>query len=124
MRETDSAGGGLEHEANMNIKLTIVALVIACTFSAFAQTSTTDIPPELSTPDTVETRLGTMRFKDGVPAAATAARAYDHMDAVHAEGAFYNAFSAVNMWALRKGFLAAGVNDGEVLLFSGLMDAK
>jgi hypothetical protein len=28
------------------------------------------------------------------------------------------------MWAVRKGFLAAGINDNDVLVFSGLMDAK
>jgi hypothetical protein len=65
-----------------------------------------------------------MNFKDGVPDAATAAKAYDHIDAVHAEDAFYNAFSAVNMWAIRRAYIAAGINDGDVLLFSGLMDSK
>lgn len=28
---------------------------------------TTDIPPAITTPDSVETRLGTLKFSDGVP---------------------------------------------------------
>jgi hypothetical protein len=86
--------------------------------------SAAPIPPQVATPDRVETPLGTMHFKDGMPDAATAAKAYDHIDAVHAEDAFYNAFPAVSQWAIRKGFIDAGINDNDVLIFSGLMDAK
>jgi hypothetical protein len=28
---------------------------------------TADIPPEITTPDSVETRLGTLKFFDGLP---------------------------------------------------------
>ena len=86
--------------------------------------SAAPIPPQVATPDRVETPLGTMHFKDGMPDDATAAKAYDHIDAVHAEDAFYNAFAAVSQWAIRKGFIDAGINDNDVLIFSGLMDAK
>jgi hypothetical protein len=82
------------------------------------------LPSASSTPKQVETPLGTLHFKDGMPDDSTAAKAYDHIDSVHAEDAFYNAFAAVNMWAVRKGFVDAGINDGDVIIFSGLMDAK
>ena len=32
---------------------------------------TMDIPPEITTPDTVETRIGTLKFLDGFPDDAT-----------------------------------------------------
>ena len=32
---------------------------------------TTDVPPQITTPDSVETRLGTLRFFDGFPDDAT-----------------------------------------------------
>jgi len=35
---------------------------------------TTDTPAEITTPDSVETRLGTLRFTDGFPDEATVAR--------------------------------------------------
>ncbi len=33
---------------------------------------TTDIPPQITTPDSFETRLGTLKFFDGLPDKATA----------------------------------------------------
>jgi hypothetical protein len=41
---------------------------------------TTDIPPEITTPDSVETRLGTFRFIDGFPDQATVEKVYDNLD--------------------------------------------
>jgi hypothetical protein len=52
--------------------------------TASAQTMTTDMPPAIRTPDRVETRLGTLNFKDGVPDEATAQKLFDEIDYVHA----------------------------------------
>jgi hypothetical protein len=41
---------------------------------------TTEIPPSLVTPNTVETRIGTLKFTDGFPDDATAAKVYDNLD--------------------------------------------
>ena len=38
--------------------------------------------------------------------------------------AFINGYPGVNQYAIRKGFIAAGVNDDDFAVFSGLMDAK
>ncbi len=38
---------------------------------------TTDIPPQITTPDSVETRLGTLKFFDGFPDDATVEKIYD-----------------------------------------------
>jgi hypothetical protein len=83
-----------------------------------------DNPSEISTPDRVESRLGTLQFHDGMPSPDTADKIYDQLDYVHGVNTFLNAYSAVNMWALRKGLIEAGVNDNDVLIFSGLMDSK
>jgi hypothetical protein len=40
----------------------------------------TDIPPEITTPDSVETRLGTLHFFDGFPDDATVEKVYDNLD--------------------------------------------
>ena len=85
---------------------------------------TTDMPPAIRTPDRVESRLGTLNFKDGVPDDATAQKLFDEIDYVHAFEAVIGGFAAVNQLALLKGFRAAGVNDNEVLVTPGLLDAK
>ena len=91
---------------------------------ATTETNIPNVPPGVATPDRVETRLGTLSFTDGVPDAATAQKLFDELDYVHAVTAFINGYAAVNQLALLKGFRAAGVNDNEVLVTSGLMDAK
>ncbi len=96
-------------------------LAVACV--AEAQTSPA-IPPSITTPDRVETRIGTLEFNDGAPSQATLDKVYDNVDFTHAYEAFVNTMQGVNAAAIRKGFLDIGVKDNEILVFSRLMDAK
>ena len=77
----------------------------------------------ISTPDRVDSRLGTLEFRDGAPTKATAELLYDHLDFVHGVEAFINAFPGASLAAIRQGFLSIGVEDNSVLLFSELMDS-
>jgi hypothetical protein len=106
----------------------LAALIAVCTALALphlaaAQTAPA-IPPALSTPDKVETRIGTLDFKDGMPSKDTIAKIYDNRDFTQAFAAFANTLQGVSIRALHKGLLSAGVKDNEVLVFSELMDAK
>jgi hypothetical protein len=78
----------------------------------------------ISTPDKVETRIGTLEFKDGMPSKETVAKVYDNLDFTHAFEAFVNTMQGVNMAAIHKGMLGIGVKDNELVIFSELMDAK
>ena len=82
------------------------------------------IPPSITTPDKVETRLGTLDFKDGMPSAATSDKIYDNLVFTHAFDTFVNTMQCVNMAAIRYGMLGIGVKDNEFILFSKLMDAR
>jgi hypothetical protein len=82
------------------------------------------IPPSITTPDKVESRIGTLDFKDGAPSRATLDKVYEHVDFTHAFETFVNTMSGVSIHAIRKGLLSAGVKDNEVVVFSELMDAK
>ena len=77
----------------------------------------------ISTPDKVESRLGTLEFDDGAPSKETAELLYDHLDFLHGVEAFIGAFPGASMWALRQGFRSIGVEDNSVLIFSELMDS-
>ena len=48
----------------------------------------TKIPPSIMTPDTVETRIGTLKFVDGVPTHETTQKLYDHLDFLRGVEAF------------------------------------
>jgi hypothetical protein len=44
----------------------------------------TDIPASLTTPDVMESSLGTLMFNDGVPSDETVAKVYENLDLTRA----------------------------------------
>ena len=82
------------------------------------------IPAAISTPDKVDTRIGPLEFKNGVPINATAEKVYDNLDFTYAYRAFMDNMRGVSIRAARKGLQSIGVKDNEVVVFSELMDAK
>ena len=96
---------------------------LALPHTATAQTATA-IPPAITTPDKVETRIGTLEFKDGAPSAATAEKVLDSLDYVRGVDAFMNSFSGASAYAIRKGFHSIGAEDNTVVIFSELMDSN
>ena len=101
-----------------------VALLAAHVPAVRAQQKPADIPASITTPDKVETRIGTMEFKDGMPSKETLDKVYDNLDFTHAFEAFVNTFQGVNMAAIREANATIGVKDNEIIVFSQLMDAK
>jgi hypothetical protein len=86
--------------------------------------NTSAIPASLTTPDKIETRIGTLEFKDGAPTVETAAKVYDTLDFTRALNVFNNSFRGASAYAIRKGFLSIGAEDNTVVIFPDLMDAK
>jgi hypothetical protein len=78
----------------------------------------------LSTPDRVESRLGTLKFDDGAPSEETAALLYDNLDFQHAVQAFLGSLPIASLVALRRGFQSVGVEDNAFTLFPTLMDSQ
>ena len=69
---------------------------------------TTDIPASITTPDNVETSLGTLKFFDGFPDAATVQKVYDNLDFQRGVQTFLTAMPAASACAFRKGFRTFG----------------
>jgi hypothetical protein len=87
----------------------------------------TSVPEEtvrsLSAPDTVETRVGALAFKDGVPSVETARAVFDTLDFANALAVYNNSFRGASAYALYTGISkVAGANG--VVIFSELMDAN
>jgi hypothetical protein len=101
-----------------------IVTVTLLALAPFGQAQSPKVPPAITTPDKVETRLGTLEFRDGMPSEDTIDKVYDQLDFTHAFECFVNTFQGVSMAAIHKGFLDIGVKDNEVLVFSTLMDAK
>jgi hypothetical protein len=78
----------------------------------------------LSTPDKVESPIGTLEFKDGGPSPQTVQKAFDALDFNHALGAYLNSYGGASAYALRAGFRSIGADDNSIVVFSELMDSN
>lgn len=78
----------------------------------------------LSAPDSVETSLGTLTFKDGVPSVETTQSVYDTLDFTRALNVYNNSFRGASALGIAKGLESAGAADNEVIVFSELMDSS
>jgi len=96
-----------------------VLVTVGLSLPAFAQA-----PASVTTPDRIDTRLGTLEFKDGAPSKATVEKVYDNLDFMHGVEAFVNAYQGASTYAIREGMLNAGVEDNTLVVFSELMDSK
>ena len=86
---------------------------------------TTDIPESITTPSSVETRIGTLEFFDGIPTKETSELVYDYLDFSRAMETFLNGIPAASIEALRLGAASLGAkNSNQVLYFDELMDSK
>jgi hypothetical protein len=84
----------------------------------------TEIPASITTPDRVETRLGTLRFFDGFPDEATVETVYDNLDFQRAVQAFLVTMPAAPHHALRTGFRTFGPDNQTVLITETLLDSR
>jgi hypothetical protein len=85
---------------------------------------TTDIPAEISTPDSIETRLGTLEFFDGLPDSATVEKVYDNLDFLRGVDVFLNTMAATSTLANIEGLRSVGGNNQTVVLHEDRVDAK
>lgn len=105
-------------------KCGVLLMSLAATNFVGGIASASELPPSLVTPDKLETSIGALEFKDGVPDKATSQKLYDNLDLTYAYRAFMDNMRGVSIDALRRGMHEIGVKDNEVLVFSNLMDAK
>ncbi len=86
---------------------------------------TTDIPKCITTPDSVETRLGTLKFDDGFPDDATVQKLYDNLDFQRGVQAFLTGMPGASLVAMRHALRELGaVNGKTILVAETLLDSK
>jgi hypothetical protein len=108
----------------------ILVLWAATGFTASAQTQpapkySAKVPPSILTPNTVETRIGTLRFFDGLPDTDTVKKVYDNLDFSRGVEAFLAGMPAASVYAVCEGISQAGVKrNGGIAITEELMDAR
>ena len=84
----------------------------------------TPIPPKITTPDRVETSLGTLGFRDGVPSAETSRKLFDNLDLMRAVEVFLDCIPAASIEAIRRGHTELGVDAcNKLLIMDELLDS-
>jgi len=73
----------------------------------------TKIPESVLTPDKVKTRVGTLKFFDGIPTEKTAELLFENLDLNRGQQAFLNGMPASNFEAGRAGHMALGQKEGQ-----------
>src|ERR1700733_9138572 len=81
-------------------------------------------PGILVTPDSLESSIGALKFKDGAPGADTTSKIYDALDFNRGLEVFLNSYGGASAYAIQKGFKSIGAEDNTVVIFSDLMDAN
>jgi hypothetical protein len=78
----------------------------------------------LGVPDTIDTNIGPLDFKFGVPTVETAQKVYDTLAFTRGLNVYNNSFRGASAFAIRKGLIEAGAEDNSVVLFPKLMDSN
>ncbi|TWU29608.1 DUF1254 domain-containing protein [Bythopirellula polymerisocia] len=104
--------------------LAIVFLTQVCFKGIASAESNSGIPSSLTTPNKVETSIGTLEYKDGAPSIQTAEKVRDALDFTRALNSYNNSFRGASAYAICKGFRDIGAQDNDVVIFSDLMDSK
>lgn len=111
----------------MIMKILTSALIIATASSSsvFADVSD-DIMRTITTPDKVETSIGTLNFSDGVPSHETVSNVYDYLDTMRAVDTFLKGISLASHDGLFRGNLdQLGAKEvHQIPITSQLLDSK
>lgn len=84
----------------------------------------THIPEKIMTPDSVETRIGTLEFYDGLPTKETAKTVFDNLDFMRGVEVFLNFIPATSIEGMRMGMVGLGVtSSNKVVIMDNLLDS-
>lgn len=107
----------------LKLAITFVAVHFMC-LPVGAQVSQETLK-SISTPNTVETSIGTLEFLDGAPLPETAEKVYDFLDTMRGVDAFLKGMPGASLHGLIKGARDTGaVEYNQVLIFDKLMDSN
>ena len=110
---------------------TYVLIATAVIVAGCEKVTTTDdaiayapVPESIQTPDSVDTRLGTLEFFDGLPNAESIEKVRDNLIFQRGVRAFLDTLHIASLHAMREGLREMGIENGTVGIFENLMDSK
>ena len=110
------------------LKLLLSGLLLASPITGLAASGkmkySTNIPKNVITPDTMETRIGTLDFVDGVPTKETSQKVWDQLDFSRAVEAMIMTTPAASLQGFRKGIQKWGPDNETMIVWEGRLDSK
>ncbi len=111
------------NKSTLLLSVTFVAVFLS-PLIATAQVSQ-DVLDSISTPNEVETSIGSLKFLDGAPLPETAEKVYDHLDTMRGVDAFLKGMPGASLYALIEGAHSLGaVEAHQVMIFDQLMGSS
>ena len=109
--------------------LTTLAIIAFVSTLLTGQFAAADVSKQelksISTPATVKTPLGQLKFFDGVPTNETVKKVYDHLDRMRGVQAFLNTLGAASVYRLRASSAEIGADKAnKVLISAQLLNSK
>ena len=107
--------------------LVLSALLVFSNNFLSAQTKykmTTDIPSSITTPDKVETSIGTLKFFDGFPDQETVTKVYNNLDFQRGTQAYLTGLPIVSIEGARRAIVSLGPANQTVMISEQLLDSK
>lgn len=113
----------------LKISLLTSAAALLLASAAAAETSppmkmTTPIPESITTPESIETRLGTLEFPLGYPTDSTTQTLQENLSFMHGVEAFLYAMPGASVHAAGRGIKGEGGDNQTVLVMEQLLDSK
>ena len=102
----------------------IVTLISMQAQAASQMKMATEIPPGIASPNSANTRLGTLKFFDGFPDQSSINKLYDNLDFQRAVQAYLLALAPVSMVGIRDGLTKFGPANITIPTFEKLMDSR
>ena len=105
----------------LNVAVLVASLSSTTVFAAGEIGKLT--PKDLSTPNKVETSIGTLEFLDGAPLPETAKKAYDYLDTMRGVDTFIKGMPGASIQALMDGPKSIGaIEYNQVTIFDKLLN--
>jgi hypothetical protein len=109
----------------LNSTQSIVMTILLLCWGAIASAEVSkDVLDSISTPDKVETSIGTLRFLDGAPDQKTAEKVYDYLDTMRGVDTFLKGMPLASLAALIEGSRELGaIEANQVVYTDKLLDS-
>ena len=105
-------------------KALLFAVAIVHASSAQTYKMTTPIAPGVATPDTLDTSIGTLHLRDGVPSVESIETIYDNLDRSRALQAYLLGIPIVNQASMRDSLRQFGPDNQTDVIWENLVDSK